>query len=63
MQERNIDRLPHVRATTRDQTYNLDICPDQESNPPPSSIQDDAPTNRTTLLVGLLVIAILTGVR
>ena len=42
---RNIDRLPLVHAPTGDQTCNLGMCPDQELNLQPSSLQDDAPTN------------------
>ena len=31
------DQLPFVRTQTRDQTHNLGVCPDQESNPQPFS--------------------------
>ena len=42
MWKRNIYWLPPVCATTEDQTYNLGMCPDQESNPWPLGLQDDA---------------------
>ena len=32
-----------IHAPTRDQTHNLGMCPDQELNPPPFGVQDDAP--------------------
>ena len=48
MWERNIDWLPPIRAPTRDWTWNLGMCPDQESNPQPFGVQDDTPTNRAT---------------
>ena len=31
--EGNIDQLPPVRAPTGDQSHNLGMCPDWESNP------------------------------
>ena len=48
--ERNIDvretviGLPPVHAPTRNQTHNLGMCPDWESNPQPFGVWDDAPT-------------------
>ena len=42
---RNMYRLPHVGATTRDQTHNLGVCPYWESNQQPFGLQDDPPTN------------------
>ena len=33
--ERNINQLPSVHTLTRDQTYNLVLCPDWEPNPQP----------------------------
>ena len=48
MWERSIDQLPLVHVLTRDWTCNLSMCPDQESNPPPFSTQDDAPPNWAT---------------
>ena len=46
--ERNISRLPPVRAPTRDQTHNLGMCPDRVSNLQPFGVRDDAPTNLAT---------------
>ena len=46
--ERNINWLPPIRTPTGDQTCNLSMCLDQESNPQPFSLWDDAPTNWTT---------------
>ena len=37
--ERNIDKLPVVCAPTGDQTLNLGMCPDQQSNPQPFGLQ------------------------
>ena len=37
-----------LHAPTEDQTYNLGMCPDQESNPHLFSLQDNAPTNWAT---------------
>ena len=33
------------KRTTKDQTHNLSMCPDSESNLRPSDCMDDAPTN------------------
>ena len=41
MWERNINQLLPVRALTRDGTHNLDMCPDQGSNPQPFGVQDN----------------------
>ena len=42
---RNSDQLPLVHAPIRDQTHNLGICPDSESNPQPLfGVQDGSPT-------------------
>ena len=49
MWEGNIDWLPPIRTPTRDQTCNLGICPDWDSNPQPFGVKDEAPTNWTTL--------------
>ena len=46
--ERNIDRLPLTCAPSKDQTHNLDMCPDWELNPRPFKLPDDVPTNRAT---------------
>ena len=43
--ERNLDQLPPQRTLTGDQTCNLGVCPDWESNPKPFGVQDDAPSN------------------
>ena len=45
----NTDVLPLVHALTGDQTHNLGMCPDQESNPWPFDLWDEAPTNWATL--------------
>ena len=47
--ERNIDLLPLVYTPTRDWTHSLGMCPDQESNPWPSGLWDNTPTNWITL--------------
>ena len=39
---RNINQLPPIRAPTGDQTFNPDMFPDQELNPRPFSLQDNA---------------------
>ena len=46
--ERNIDQLPLVCDLTKDRICNLVMYPDQESNPWPLSLWDNAPTNWTT---------------
>ena len=38
MQERNITQLPLERTPTRNQTHNLGMCPDQESNQQPFAL-------------------------
>ena len=43
--ERNIDQLPLVHALTGDQTHNLGMCSDQESNPQHFGVRDSSPTN------------------
>ena len=48
MGEKNTDWLPPVHAWAWEQTVNLGICPDWESNPQPFSVRDNAPTNRAT---------------
>ena len=48
MWERNIDRLSPLLTLTKDRTWNLDMCPDGESNLRPPCAQDDAPTNWAT---------------
>ena len=40
--ERDIDRLPLICAPTRERTHNPGMCPDQESNQRPFTLQDDA---------------------
>ena len=42
--ERIIDWLPPIGTLTKDQTCNLGTCPDQELNPWPFGVWDDAPT-------------------
>lgn len=42
---RSTDRLPPIRAPTRDQSCNLGMCPDQEWRPKPFDVQDNTPTN------------------
>ena len=46
--ERNIDLLSFTAPRTRDQTHNLGMCPDHESNRPPCSLWGNAPTNWAT---------------
>ena len=46
--ERNIDQLPPIRTPTGDQTHNLGMCPDQESNPQAFGVQDSAPMHWAT---------------
>ena len=46
---RNINQLPLVRTPAGDGTRNLGVCPDQEFNPRPFGLWDDAPTNWATL--------------
>ena len=47
MHERNIDWLPFALAG--DQTHNIGMCPDQESNQRPFSLWDDTqPTVHTS---------------
>ena len=41
-EERERDRLHPVYTLTGDQTRNLGMCPDQESNPQPFGAWDDA---------------------
>ena len=41
----DIDQLLPICAPTRDQTCNLGMCPDQESNPQPLGAQDNTPTS------------------
>ena len=48
MWERNINWLPPVYTLTRDRTHNLGVCPDQELNPQPFGVWEDAPTNWAT---------------
>ena len=43
--ERNIDQLPPICAPARDQTRNLGMCSDQESNLQPFGVWDDTPAN------------------
>ena len=43
--ERNIDWLPPVHGPTRDQTCNLGMCPDWETNLQPFDVWKDTPTN------------------
>ena len=40
-----INWLPLICALTWDQTCNPGMCPDQELNPQPFSLWDNAPTN------------------
>ena len=37
--------LPPVHTPTRDRTHSLGMCPDQESNPQPFGVWENAPTN------------------
>ena len=46
--ERNIDWLSLIFSPIGDWTYNLGMCSDQESNPQPVGVWDDAPTNWAT---------------
>ena len=45
---RNIGWLPPIRVLTRDQTCNMGVCPDGESDLWPLSAQDNTPTNQAT---------------
>ena len=45
---RNIDHLLPVHALMGDQTHNLGLCPDPESNMQTFGVQEDAPTNCAT---------------
>ena len=45
---RNINWFLPIRSPTRDQTCNLGMCPDWESNPQTFGVWDDAPTNWAT---------------
>ena len=44
MWERNFDQLSPVYTPTKDQTYNLGLCPGLESNLQPFSEGDNTPT-------------------
>ena len=46
MWERNIYRLPPIRALTRDWACYLGICPDGKSNPHPFGAWENVPTSR-----------------
>ena len=52
MWEKNINHLlPETSiacSPTRDRTGTLSMCPDQDSNPQPFGVQDDAPANWAT---------------
>ena len=43
--ERNIDWLPPISTLIGDRISNLGMCPDQEANPQPFGLWDNAPTN------------------
>ena len=43
-----MDWLPPIRILTGDQTRNLDMCPDRESNLRPFGVWDDPLTNGAT---------------
>ena len=51
--KRNINPLPLICAPTGDQTYNLGMCPDRESNPQPFGVWDDATPSNWTICPGL----------
>lgn len=44
MWERNVNQLPPIHAPTREWTCNLDMCPDEGSNPQRFWNMDDTPT-------------------
>ena len=46
--EENMDWLSSELTLTRDRTHNLALGLDQESNPQPLLVRDDAPSNRVT---------------
>ena len=46
--ERSISWLPPIRSGTRDQTFNLGMCLDQEPDLQLLQLRDNAPTNRAT---------------
>ena len=48
MWERNISQLPPIHTPTRNGTRNLGMCPDQEWNPQPFGIWDNAQTSWAT---------------
>ena len=49
MWERNINQLPLICTSTRDQTHNLGMCPEQESISWPLALWNNVPTNWVTL--------------
>ena len=49
--ERNINWLPPIYALTGDGTHNLAMFPDQESNPQPFGVWDDAPTESPAQII------------
>ena len=49
MCEKNVNQSPLQRAPTEDRTCNLGMCPDQESNPQPFGVQNDATAKWATL--------------
>lgn len=56
MGEQNMDLLPLTQTLTGDRTGNLGVCPDEEWNLQPFSLQDGAPTHwRSTSRPGLLL--------
>ena len=48
--EKNWCEKHQLVASTRNQTHNLAMCPDQELNPQCFGVWDNVPTNRATLL-------------
>lgn len=53
LREEEVGREKHrliapILAPTGDQTHNLSLCLDWESNPQPVGVRADAPTNRAT---------------
>ena len=47
MWERNINQLPLICTLSRDQTCNLGMCPDQETNWQPFTLWDDPQTTES----------------
>ena len=49
--ERSVDWLPPICALTMDQTHNLGMCPDRESNLQPFGVRDNLLNYSTRALI------------